>query len=126
MQDVPKIVVNRLQSPTAESHPDADLLTAFAEHSLAGRERARVVEHLARCGDCREIVALALPATEAVAACRSGSAVRTCWVSLPVLRWGVVAGGMGPLLSGRKPAFKPRQPGESVSTRVSTPCIVTE
>src|SRR5258708_6575832 len=120
MQDVPKIVVNRLQSPTAESHPDADLLTAFAEHSLAGRERARVVEHLARCGDCREIVAVALPATEAVAAGRSGSAVRTGWFSWPVLRWGVVAVGMVAVLSVGILQFRLRQRGKMVSTRVST------
>ena len=57
MQDVPKIVVKRLQSPAVEPHPDADLLTAFAEKSLSGRERESVLQHLARCGDCREIVA---------------------------------------------------------------------
>src|SRR5260370_24348116 len=99
MQNVPKIVVKRLQSPTAEWHPDADLLTAFAEHSLAGRERAHVVEHLARCGECREIVALALPATEAAAAGRLGSVAGSGWFSWPVLRWGVVAAGMVAVLS---------------------------
>jgi hypothetical protein len=60
MQNVPKIVVKRLQSP-AGSHPDADLLTAFAEQSLGGAERDHIVEHLARCGDCREVVSLAVP-----------------------------------------------------------------
>ena len=65
MENVPKIVRDRLQQGTpvtAESHPDANLLTAFAEHSLAGRERDHVLQHLAQCGDCRETVALALPA----------------------------------------------------------------
>lgn len=64
MLNIPKVVQSRLQRPTpvtAESHPDADLLTAFAEQSLAGPERDQVVEHLARCGDCREVVLLALP-----------------------------------------------------------------
>jgi len=64
MPNLPKIVQARLQRPTpltADSHPDADLLTAFAEQSLAGAERDHIVEHLARCGDCREVVALALP-----------------------------------------------------------------
>jgi hypothetical protein len=94
MQNVPKIVRARLQQPTpatAGAHPDADLLTAFAEHSLAARERDRVLEHLARCADCREVVVLALPATEAVALAGSGSSARIDWLSLPVLRWGVVA-----------------------------------
>ncbi|MGA8502797.1 MAG: YCF48-related protein [Candidatus Sulfotelmatobacter sp.] len=61
MESVPKFVVKRLQSPVADSHPDADLLTAFTEHSLAGAERDHLIEHLARCGDCREVVSLALP-----------------------------------------------------------------
>jgi len=120
MQNVPKIVVKRLQSPTADSHPDADLLTAFAEHSLGGRERAHVVEHLARCGDCREIVALALPATEAVAASRSGNTARTGWFSWPVLRWGVVAVGMVAVLSVGILQFRLRQQEKMGSTRVST------
>jgi len=41
MQDVPKIVRARLQRAgplAAESHPDSDLLTAFAEQALTGRE----------------------------------------------------------------------------------------
>jgi hypothetical protein len=94
MQNVPKIVLKRLQSPGEASHPDADLLTAFAEQSLAGRERDHVIEHLARCSDCRDAVALALPATEAVAVASSGSAARIGWLSWPVLRWGVVAAGI--------------------------------
>jgi len=94
MQNVPKIVRARFERPTpatAEPHPDADLLTAFAEHSLADRERDQVLEHLARCADCREVVVLALPATEAAALAGSGSPARIGWFSLPVLRWGVVA-----------------------------------
>lgn len=93
MQDVPKIVVKRLQSPAAETHPDADLLTAFAEKSLSGRERESVLQHLARCGDCREIVTLALPASEEAEIAKSGSTARR-WFSLPVLRWGVVIAGI--------------------------------
>jgi Photosynthesis system II assembly factor YCF48/Putative zinc-finger len=102
MQDVPKIVLKRLQetagvmaSVTASEnvHPDADLLTAFAEQSLDGSERAGVMEHLARCADCREVVAFALPATEAVAVTVSTSA-RSRWSSWPVLRWSVVAAGL--------------------------------
>jgi Photosynthesis system II assembly factor YCF48/Putative zinc-finger len=95
MQDVPKIVRVRLPQAapgTVGTHPDADLLTAFAEQSLSKSEQERVMEHLARCGDCREVVALALPAMEAqhepVPVHRSGR-----WLSWPVLRWGVVAAG---------------------------------
>src|SRR5579872_387448 len=43
-------------------HPDADLLTAFAEDSLRARERETVMAHLAGCAQCREV--LSLTATE--------------------------------------------------------------
>jgi photosystem II stability/assembly factor-like uncharacterized protein len=111
MQDVPKIVRARLQRPTpatTEAHPDADLLTAFAEHTLAGNERDHLLEHIARCSDCREVVALALPATEAVALTLAASA-RTGWFSLPVLRWGVVAAGVVLLASVGIMQYRQRQ-----------------
>jgi photosynthesis system II assembly factor YCF48-like protein/putative zinc finger protein len=98
MQNVPKFVLQRLRqtTPGAESHPDADLLTAFAEQSLAGRERLLVVEHLAGCGDCRDVVALALPvseiASELVSVDVGGLGWR--WFSWPVLRWGALAAGI--------------------------------
>src|SRR6202051_1674889 len=97
MENVPKIVQARLQRTTreaAEAHPDADLLTAFAEQSLGESEREQVMEHVARCGECREVVALALPASESVFVPSSVRANRGAWLSWPVLRWGVVAAGM--------------------------------
>ncbi len=96
MQNVPKFVVKRLHEtvPPADSHPDADLLTAFAEQSLADRERALVMEHLARCGDCRDVVALALPAMESVARLQAASPARIGWLSWPVLRWAALAAGI--------------------------------
>jgi len=76
---VPTIVYDRLRAASPEralpertgpeqAHPDADLLTAFAEQSLSATERDGVLEHLALCGDCREVIALALPAADIVAA----------------------------------------------------------
>jgi hypothetical protein len=63
MAELPKIVRDRLQSSDeAVPHPDADLLTAFAENSLGARERQPVLAHLAHCGECREVVMLAQPA----------------------------------------------------------------
>jgi Photosynthesis system II assembly factor YCF48/Putative zinc-finger len=55
----------RLPSRTAtwvrgELHPDADTLTAYAERALAGAERNRVLEHLASCSQCRDVLALSL------------------------------------------------------------------
>lgn len=93
MQNVPKIVRQRLQIPRpVANHPDADVLAAFAERSLPDLERAVVLEHLAHCRDCREIVALALPAIEPVetAAARSDRSL----LSWPVLRWAFVAVGI--------------------------------
>ena len=90
MRELPKFVVSRLRSsaPLA-GHPDADVLTAFGERSLPASERAVVLEHLARCGDCREIVALALPANEvAEPAAIVGFRSRWRW---PVLRGVAVA-----------------------------------
>jgi|CZKJ01.1.fsa_nt_gi hypothetical protein len=96
MQNVPQFALKRLKEmpPAAGSHPDADMLTAFAEQSLAGDERARVMEHLAACGDCRDVIALALPATEIVAMPASANAARIGWLSWPALRWGALAAGI--------------------------------
>jgi hypothetical protein len=40
-------------------HPDADMLSAFAEDALPAHEREETLLHLAECADCRSIVFLA-------------------------------------------------------------------
>lgn len=93
MQDVPKIVTDRLRTVVpVVNHPDADVLTAFSEQSLPERERAIVIEHLSLCGDCREIVILAQPATEAPQTTIRPAPTR--WLSWPALRWGFVGVGV--------------------------------
>jgi hypothetical protein len=81
MDTVPKIVRERLQAaPQPEQHPDANLLTAFAEKSLTQREQAQILDHLALCADCREIVALALPEADSLkvaVAARAAAALAT-------------------------------------------------
>ena len=65
--EVPKIVYDRLRTAAPEpdsnavarAHPDADLLTAFAEQALSAPEREEVLHHLALCGNCREVLSLA-------------------------------------------------------------------
>jgi hypothetical protein len=95
MQNVPKIVRQRLRAAApAVSHPDAEALTAFAEHSLPEIERDVVLEHLARCGDCRDIVALALPAVVPNLVELSIKPSRTEWLTWPALRWAFVAAGV--------------------------------
>lgn len=98
MENVPKIVRERLRVVTvAVDHPDADVLAAFAERALPEAERATVLGHLARCGQCREIVALALPPLETaalpVALSRSR---RFTW---PMLRWGFALAGVAVIAS---------------------------
>ncbi|MGO9405325.1 MAG: zf-HC2 domain-containing protein [Terriglobales bacterium] len=114
MTEVPKIVYDRLraalpnQALTGEPHPDADLLTAFVEQALPATERDAVLEHLARCGDCRELIALALPAMDTVkapaiaepeanraTASRAGAPTpRKLSFAWPSLRWAALAAGV--------------------------------
>jgi hypothetical protein len=111
-KEVPNIVYDRLRAgQPKEAHPEADLLTAFAEQSLSATERDAVLEHMARCGDCRETVALALPATTGVAAPIAADSTEDVAVSVsamrvpvlrkpifnwawPQLRWAALAAGV--------------------------------
>src|SRR5215472_19210117 len=93
MENVPKIVMQRLQAQTAAvGHPDADLLTAFAERLLGETERNHVLEHLAGCRECRDVVALALPAEQPVI--EVARPARGLWLTWPRLRWGLAAAGV--------------------------------
>jgi hypothetical protein len=92
MRNVPNIVRKRMKAATsAAEHPDADVLTAFAERSLPALERDNVLDHLSRCADCREVLALALPASEEIQTVLKPS---PSWFTWPSLRWGFVAAGI--------------------------------
>jgi len=126
MQDVPKIVRERLKVVApAVNHPDADALTAFAERSLPEKERGAVLEHLARCGECRDILALALPASEPIQAVVRPSPGG--WLTWPVLRWGFVAAGVVAiasfgLLQYQRPAIRAvKQQSASVEVAANEP-----
>jgi hypothetical protein len=124
MTEVPKIVYDRLRAALPEhalplrtgpelAHPDANLLTAFAEQTLSPTEREGMLAHLALCGDCRDVIALALPAADIVAAPMpaEGEAVRTVptkternWLTAtkfawPSLRWAALAAGIAVVAS---------------------------
>jgi len=122
MTEVPKIVVKRLQETAAAgAHPDADLLTAFAEGSLAENERARVMEHLSRCTDCREVVALvALPATEVAAVNVSVAPTRRSWFGWPVIRWGVAVAGIIAIASVGIVQYRQRQKNETLVSSLTS------
>ncbi len=92
MSEVPKIVRQRLQSTVAGEHPDANVLAAFSEQSLSGKERAQVLAHLGACAACREVVSLAVPE---VAPPLPHTDLRPQWTRWPVLRWaGLAAAGV--------------------------------
>jgi hypothetical protein len=93
MRQVPKIVRDRLSaSVSVTGHPDPDVLAAFAERSLLAPEQAVVLEHLARCADCREVVALALPPVPEFE--KQPAAETRSWFRIPALRWGVAVAGV--------------------------------
>ena len=96
MAEVPRIVRERLRSQAVSGeHPDANLLTAFAERTLSDPERAQVLDHLSHCADCREVVALAaIPQVEEeqlevafVGPRRATAAASRSWWRSPIVHW---------------------------------------
>ncbi|MGB8031089.1 MAG: zf-HC2 domain-containing protein [Terracidiphilus sp.] len=70
-----------------EIHPGAEMLSAFVELALSEKERGEVLKHLAVCGRCRQVVALAREAADAGIAAARHEVVqpRAWWTS-----WGLV------------------------------------
>jgi hypothetical protein len=64
-------------------HPDSDSLNAFAERALPEAERERILEHMAGCARCRDIVYLARQMAGADAAPASETEVQ----AEPQRRW---------------------------------------
>lgn len=84
MPELTNLLRQRFASvPEPEVHPDADILTAYVEQLLATRERKNVLEHLAVCGQCREVILL-LGAVQPAAA---DSAVPVTSSLRPERRW---------------------------------------
>lgn len=91
MEQLPKIVKERLGlAMPAQEHPDANLLTGFSENTLTKHERAHLLEHLASCAECRDVVSLAMPEVAADSPLPA-VARRPVWMSWPMLRWSAVA-----------------------------------
>lgn len=92
MPNLPKVVRDRLAgAPAPANHPDPDLLTAFVEGAISGRERDGVLTHLAACAECRDVVSLAAPeflADEKLVA--ASPQPRRFW-ALPMLRWAALS-----------------------------------
>lgn len=95
MQSVPQIVRERLKAGVGvTTHPDANILAAFAEQALLEAERAHVLAHLAACTDCRNILALALPGIDTNIVMPVSVAVGRSWFTWPVFRWGFATAGV--------------------------------
>lgn len=117
MEELPKIVQQRLATATPSEHPDANLLSAFAENLLPNHERTNILRHLTECADCREIIALAQPQEEvkyvAVAMAAAVGAASPILRSAPRrsnFRWGALAACAvivaGAVWFARRPAEK--------------------
>jgi hypothetical protein len=94
MEQLPKIVAQRLQAVSrTETHPDANLLAAFTEKSLLPLEQTQILEHLAGCAECRDVVAHAQPeqVLQQVAGAAAPLPVRRSWFSGAKLRWAALA-----------------------------------
>jgi hypothetical protein len=104
MEEVPKIVTERLRAAKPEAHLDANLLAAFAEKSLTSREQAQVLEHLAGCALCRDVVAHAHPEPAMQQVAAAPAKKRQPWFQAAALRWGALAACVaivGTLVIGR-------------------------
>jgi hypothetical protein len=144
MNDVPKIVHHRLRAATLapeilnQTHPNADVLTAFTEQALAVSEREGVLQHLALCADCRGVVALALPEIEtAIPAVEDATAVLPVpakrseswfpWATLSWahLRWATLAAGIAVAVLVVRPGLermgKPHTAVNSEARQLSAP-----
>ena len=127
-QKLPKPMLDAMaREATPADHPSANLLAAFVEQTLTDGEKRLIIEHLARCGECREIVFLA---SEAAAADRPSVAENARWRWTSRWRWAVpvaavfvlaagylvwqrpVATPAGPEMASRRAAEEARPPSE--------------
>jgi hypothetical protein len=119
-------------------HPDADQLSAFAEHALPEHERLFTLAHLADCSDCRQIVFLAQQAMQDEHPAPHATPSRTPWFK----RWNLLSPAAAALtcgllimafLHGRQPAnplqesalaSKPPAPVPPPQTPLPQPAVV--
>jgi hypothetical protein len=88
MERIPEIVLARMVRESRDNtHPNADLLAAFAEQALKPAERSQVLQHLSCCRDCRNVVVMGWTPVE------TGVVVKTAsgWFRWPAMRWAVAA-----------------------------------
>jgi Photosynthesis system II assembly factor YCF48 len=94
MDAIKKLVSGRLKAYAAGTHPDPELLTAFAENSLSVRDREGMLNHLSACTDCREVLYLALPDPAEAQQVLAQSSASWSWFSRKprlAMRWATLA-----------------------------------
>jgi hypothetical protein len=91
MRQLPKAVRDRLAAgPAPTPHLDANLISAFVEHSLLPEQRQRVISHMAVCDLCRGAVGIVLRTAQCNEGVRDGlaaPAVRARPWPRRMLRW---------------------------------------
>jgi hypothetical protein len=108
-------------------HPDADQLTAFAEHALPAHEQQQVLVHLASCATCRSVVFLAQQAEPEVLP-QPAAAARQPWFTSWKLAWTAAAlAGIVVLSVHLRNATKPMKPTDVTSASLGkhSPVAVT-
>jgi Photosynthesis system II assembly factor YCF48 len=110
----------RTQKPIIE-HPPIDLLSAFSERALGRSDYLPMLEHLAQCADCREIVFLAAP--ESIPAQEYAALASNRWISWPVLRWASVAACSVIVVAAMRlhPGYRALHPEVNPAVRQSQP-----
>jgi len=134
MDAVRKLVSEGLQRQVPGPHPDADLLSAFAEKALPESERVQILAHLGECGDCRQIVFFALPDS---AEPQKVLAIERRPRSSFALRWGTLAAAIAvcaillvgtrhrDVTSAYKQAVPAKAPGQ-IAAELKTPPELAE
>jgi Photosynthesis system II assembly factor YCF48 len=99
MDEFPEIARRRLgRIVVAGDHPDAGLLTAFVEGTLADAHRDYIFDHLAACSECNRLIALIAPEQQ-VAPVVAPIAIRRPWFSWAPLRWAGAAAAVAVVAS---------------------------
>jgi len=99
MAELPEVARRRLSRMVGDgNHPDAGLLTALVEGTLAKTHRDDVFNHLVACSECNRLLALIAPEREITRVVQPAG-VRRRWVAWPALRWAGAAAVAAVVLS---------------------------
>ena len=99
MAELPEVARRRLSRMVGDgNHPDAGLLTALVEGTLAKTHRDDVFNHLVACSECNRLLALIAPEREVTRVVQPAGARRR-WVAWPALRWAGAAAVAAVVLS---------------------------